>query len=439
MSDVVFPNFPGLTWDIPMKPMHNIKKAISTSGNSIRGRYGAYPIWELSNSFEFLRSDKTLGSQGSSGGFLTTGMVSSWSFDSDVTDSEGVNNGTPTAITYNTSTQKLGTASAIFDGATSRVELPTDIPEMKSNQAFSLGMWIKSSDTGTSIALQNIKGVVIGTGDAVNAHVHFGINGGNAVIEWWDGSDHFTQGSAIVCDGTFHSVVFTCDGAGNISIYVDGVFDVGGTFTYAQTSANTKMGTLWNATGSSWFNGETDEMGLWSRVLTGTEITAFHNGGAGKVIGSATVITPKGTELAEFMGFFNARHGSFDSFLYDNQEDNTATAQVFGTGDAVETVFQLTRTLGSTYGFTEPTQNINTITNIYFDDVIESPANYSVDTLGVVTFNTPPGAGVVITWTGTFYYRVTFLEDMANFNLFMHKLWNLDVISFKGSPTNKML
>ena len=47
------------------------------------------------------------------------------------------------------------------------------------------------------------------------------------------------------------------------------------------------------------------------------------------------------------MGFFNARKGSFDNFLFDDPTDDTASSQNFGTGDGVTANFQLTSTYGN--------------------------------------------------------------------------------------------
>jgi hypothetical protein len=56
-------------------------------------------------------------------------------------------------------------------------------------------------------------------------------------------------------------------------------------------------------------------------------------------------------ELQQLVGFFNARQGAFDSWLFDDPDDNTATAQGFGSGDGTTTAFQLARAFG---GATEP-------------------------------------------------------------------------------------
>jgi hypothetical protein len=56
-------------------------------------------------------------------------------------------------------------------------------------------------------------------------------------------------------------------------------------------------------------------------------------------------------DLQTLVGFYNARQGQFDDFLFSDPDDNAVTAQAFGTGDGTTTAFQLQRTLG---GFAEP-------------------------------------------------------------------------------------
>ena len=52
-------------------------------------------------------------------------------------------------------------------------------------------------------------------------------------------------------------------------------------------------------------------------------------------------------ELATLTGFYLARQGSFDSFLFLDPADNAVTDMAFGVGDGVTTGFQLTRAYGS--------------------------------------------------------------------------------------------
>ncbi|MDP3124609.1 MAG: DUF2460 domain-containing protein [Thiobacillus sp.] len=61
-------------------------------------------------------------------------------------------------------------------------------------------------------------------------------------------------------------------------------------------------------------------------------------------------------ELEQLEGFFNARRGKHDTFLYNDPDDNTVTDQSFGTGNGTTPSFALARTRG---GFTEPVQSLN--------------------------------------------------------------------------------
>lgn len=141
-------------------------------------------------------------------------------------------------------------------------------------------------------------------------------------------------------------------------------------------------------------------------------------------------------ELRTLAGFFLTRQGMFDSFLYTWTADSTVTDQGFGVGDGVTTAFQLVRSFG---GFVEPVQNVNAITDIKVATVAKSnPADYSIDANGLVTFAAAPAAGAALTWSGSYYYRVRFLIDAAEFSEFLQDLHELKKLSFVGSTVNKV-
>jgi uncharacterized protein (TIGR02217 family) len=145
-------------------------------------------------------------------------------------------------------------------------------------------------------------------------------------------------------------------------------------------------------------------------------------------------------ELQKLMGFFLARGGQFDSFLYTDPDDSSVTDMQFGVGDGTTVAFQLVRALGAGgFTFVEPVQNLNgAVGNIKDNGSTVSGANYSVSATGLVTFTTPPVAGHVLTWSGSYYFRVRFLQDMAGFSQFMQRLWELKKLEFIGAPGNKV-
>jgi len=134
-------------------------------------------------------------------------------------------------------------------------------------------------------------------------------------------------------------------------------------------------------------------------------------------------------ELQSLMGFFLARQGQFDSFLYQDPDDHAVTAQPIGEGDGATTGFPLYRSFG---GFSEPVRapNLGATLNIYLGGVLQNPSGYTVSgwgtaTPGVIAFAAAPGSGVAVTADFSFYFPVRFAADLAEFSQFMHQLWEL--------------
>lgn len=146
------------------------------------------------------------------------------------------------------------------------------------------------------------------------------------------------------------------------------------------------------------------------------------------------------TELKQLLGFFLARQGSFDSFLYTDSSDFSVTDGSFGVGNGVTTQFQLVRAYGAgSNTFAEPVQNVNALNNIKVSGVAKTASiDYTVSSTGLVTFTTAPAAGAPLTWTGTFYYRVRFTKDSSEFNQFLRDLWENKKVDFIGAPGNKV-
>ena len=136
-------------------------------------------------------------------------------------------------------------------------------------------------------------------------------------------------------------------------------------------------------------------------------------------------------ELRSLMGFFLQQQGAFQPFLFDDPTDDTVTGQPIATGDASTAQFQLVRTMN---GFAEPVTAPNVVSAIYFNGVRQSAATYSTDpNTGLVTFTTPPPAGQAITADFTYWFRVRFADDTAEFENFMLQLWRLKQIKLQSA------
>jgi len=135
-------------------------------------------------------------------------------------------------------------------------------------------------------------------------------------------------------------------------------------------------------------------------------------------------------ELRTLAGFFLQQQGALQPFLFDDPTDNAVIAQPLGAGDSSRTVFQLLRNMG---GFAEPMAAPNAVSAIYFDGILQPTAAYIVDAAtGLVTFAAPPPAGQIVTADFTYYFRVRFSDDTAEFENFMIQLWQARQIKLQS-------
>lgn len=142
-------------------------------------------------------------------------------------------------------------------------------------------------------------------------------------------------------------------------------------------------------------------------------------------------------ELDTLAGFFLQMRGALDSFLLTVPNDNSVSEMQFGIGDGLTKTYQLTRTRGANgFGFTEPCQNIASISGVKIAGV--ATTDYTLGSTGLVTFATAPAAGTALTWSGSFYYRCRFVDDTADFDRFMNDLWKLGKIKLTGAPGNRV-
>ncbi len=128
-------------------------------------------------------------------------------------------------------------------------------------------------------------------------------------------------------------------------------------------------------------------------------------------------------DLKTLLGFFNSHQAQFDNFLFDDPDDNFIAGQQIGLGDGVTTTFQMIRSYG---GFIEPCKNLKAAPapKIYLDGALqESGYTLGFTDSGLVTFTAAPGVGVVASADCGFYWRVRFNSDSAEFEKFLHRVW----------------
>jgi hypothetical protein len=83
-----------------------------------------------------------------------------------------------------------------------------------------------------------------------------------------------------ISNGQWHQAAVTYDGAGALKIYVDGILNNSTTgMSYTTTAQNNFFGKSNHVGGEAYYEGNIDDIIIYNRALTPTEITQIYNGG----------------------------------------------------------------------------------------------------------------------------------------------------------------
>jgi hypothetical protein len=215
---------------------------------------------------------------------LLTGIVAYWklnessgTFASSVGTFPGSISGT--GVTYDAS-GKLG--RCITTAGTGYITMGTSTT-LKPATALSVSAWFKTTSSGYFTILSNytVGGGYWGYHMSIEQPVTNWIVSG--VIGDGAGTHISTvDGTTAINTGAWFHAVFTSDGT-NIKLYINGTQEGGNvSFPYSpsyEAGGDFEIGA--RDGGSAPLTGSVDEVGLWSRALTQSEVTALYNGGTG--------------------------------------------------------------------------------------------------------------------------------------------------------------
>ena len=122
----------------------------------------------------------------------------------------------------------------------------------------------------------------------------------------------------------------------------------------------------------------------------------------------------KQAQIDELIAFFRARRGKAYGFRFKDWTDYKATGQLLGTGDDVQTQFQLVKHYpsGSVIEVRTITKPVAGTVKVYLGGVEQLSGGWSVDvTTGLVTCGTAPAMGVEVTADFEFDVPVRFDTD----------------------------
>jgi uncharacterized protein (TIGR02217 family) len=142
------------------------------------------------------------------------------------------------------------------------------------------------------------------------------------------------------------------------------------------------------------------------------------------------------SDLKALVGLFMAVGARYDTFLYSDPAFNTVTAMQFAVADGTTTAYQITATYQNVGGpgGAELIQNFNGTPSVYVNGTLQTPVtNYALGATGIVTFTAGhiPAATALLTWTGSFYYRVRFDTDAMTSTQFLQNFWENKKVQLK--------
>jgi hypothetical protein len=204
---------------------------------------------------------------------LWNGLLAYYKGDGTANDALGNYNGTLiNGATY--ATGKIGQGFSL-DGVNDYVNISTSFGKSFSApaSAHSYSAWIyPTSVTGYNFIINNGTGT-IGTSMILS---------NNKIAFFFRGGTNVTGSNVTIPVNTWTLVTVVYNGAGSVSFYKNGVFDVARTISWTETAgtATTNIGSYVKAI--HFFDGIIDEVGAWNRELTASEVGELYNSGAGK-------------------------------------------------------------------------------------------------------------------------------------------------------------
>jgi Concanavalin A-like lectin/glucanases superfamily/Immunoglobulin domain len=220
-----------------------------------------------------------------------SGLVSWWPGEGNANDVVGTNNGIAQNILYTNG--EVGQAF-VFNGSSSQIRVPASasLNVGTNNMGLTLEAWIKPAST----TLSNVQSFIEwnqGTGSGGGPiGMHMGISGGFDASLFANLIDtslaaHYISSVGGVITTNFQHVALTYDkNTGKAVLYRDGVVvasaEVGTNFI-PRTDIDLYLGVRPAGSFANHFNGELDEVSIYNRPLSSSEIAAIYNAGdAGK-------------------------------------------------------------------------------------------------------------------------------------------------------------
>jgi len=201
---------------------------------------------------------------------LTTNLVAYYKLDGNSNDSVGSNNGTDTSVSYSSSYGKIN-EGASFNGSSSRIWTNNNLG-LSTSSDKTFGMWYYRTGGATSFTLDYRNN----TGG--NFSLIFFTNGTGGINFNCKGTDVVISSS--LSTNTWYYLTATISGT-TLTAYINGSSIGSGTIGSGTASTNNLSLSCYADASGGYFQGYLDEVGIWSRALSSTEVSQLYNSGAG--------------------------------------------------------------------------------------------------------------------------------------------------------------
>jgi len=222
------------------------------------------------------------------GGTLTTGLVSYWNMEGNSNDYWGTNNGSDSGVSYGSGYGKVN-EGVNSPNASGTIAFPS---HMVTGNNVSISAWFNVSASGQSFYATALAGQADNSSyggywwasiDSSSSYMTGNWVGGFCV----NGTRYALASGVAISPGTWTMVTITYDGT-TIRLYVNGVQDatqaVSGTLDAFGGGGLGPLQLFYETGSGDGFAGDIDEVGLWNKTLSSTEVTNLYNGGAGQTI-----------------------------------------------------------------------------------------------------------------------------------------------------------
>jgi len=214
---------------------------------------------------------------------LMSGIIAYWKMDGNSLDAVNSYNGQDANISYSNPDGIINQGSK-YNGTSSNIQVP-DNPAL-SPSSISISVWVKPLSLPTAGGVATLLDKRNNTAGTAGWILQLYNDAGTQVVAFGGNNNGgATSGSTppiALPLGVYSHIVITKISGASTKYYVNGNFigQDNGTWAMSNFSSPLTFGKRFNGI-TEYFQGSMDEIGLWGRVLTATEIAQLYNGGAG--------------------------------------------------------------------------------------------------------------------------------------------------------------